>query len=127
MESATKTSFAIVDAPLAAEPPDLKRYDENEGMDAGGIVGESGTGTGGAKPKRTRAARAKGGSGSGVKAEGGESSTGIYLVLNPDNTYREIKESDLEAEAVESLKDPGGRIVRAVVGAIAKPVVSFEK
>jgi hypothetical protein len=41
MESATKTSFAIVDMPLAAEPPDLKRYDESEGMDEGGIVGEA--------------------------------------------------------------------------------------
>jgi hypothetical protein len=128
MESATKTSFAIVDMPLAAEPPDLKRYDEDHGMDPGGIVGEGGDGAGGvAKPKRTRAARAKGGAGSNVKTEGGAGSGGIYLVLNPDNTYREIKESDLEAEAVESLKDPGGRIVRAVVGAIAKPVVSFEK
>lgn len=122
MESATKTTFAMVDMPLAAEPPDLKRYDENDKMDEGGIVG--GDGAAGAKPRRTRRAR-NGGAGSNVKAISGGSGGGIYLVLNPDKTYREITEGELEEEATESLKDSGRRIVRAVVGSIAKPVVSF--
>jgi hypothetical protein len=106
MESATKTSFAIVDMPLAAEPPDLKRYDENDKMDEGGIVGT--------KPKRTRAARAKGGAGSNVKTEGGESSAGIYLLVDADKKATTVEPENLRGAIARTWMDGTLTLYKAV-------------
>lgn len=69
MESIANDTFRTVDT----------RYDESDAMDPGGIIG--GASSGGVKPKRTRRVKDSGTGTGGVKAQGGESGGGIYLLI----------------------------------------------
>lgn len=86
-----------------AEP---ERYDA-EGMDPGGIVSDSAP----AKQKRTR--KAKDGGATDVKAEGGESSGGIFLLVDAEKKAETIQPGQLREAVAKTVLTPSLTLYKA--------------
>lgn len=65
----------------------------------------------------------------GAKAEGKAKTAGkpekILVVLNADQTYREISAEDLDQEITDAIKEPTRRIVQGVIGVVGRPQIVF--
>ena len=85
---------------------DENYVEPNDVMDGGGIVAP-------AKPKRTRAVKANGGAGSNVKAKGGESGGGLFLLIDHENNAREIPASELAQAVANTILSPSLKLYRA--------------